>query len=170
MRAPPTTIEIFEELALREPREPAFEEEGELLDRGQLYAMVARCALLLQRLGVRAGDCVAVSGPGFGVQLVLLLAAEGLGAVTTSFQADDDPDRDFLFTQARWIFSARAQQVPDSAHFQLVDDAFVRELAQPLGDEHPAWSAAALDAPQRLTRTSGSTGRSKFMLLSRQAQ
>ena len=170
MRGPPTTIEIFEELALREPRQPAFEEDGQALDRGQLYGMIARCALLLQRLGVRPGDRVAVSGPGFGVQLVLLLAAEGLGAVTASFQAEDDPDREFLFAQVQWVFSARPQQVPAGVRFQLLDDALVRELAQPLGDEHPAWTAASLQAPQRVARTSGSSGHSKFMLLSRQVQ
>jgi hypothetical protein len=36
MRAPPSTIEIFEELALREPHQPAFLEEGAALDRGHV--------------------------------------------------------------------------------------------------------------------------------------
>ena len=170
MRAPPTTIEIFEELALREPREAAFEEEGEALDRGQFYAMIVQCALLLRRLGVRPGDRVAVSGPGFGVQFVLLLAAEGLGAVTASFQAEDDPDRDFLFARVQWVFSARPQQVPAEVRFHRIDEAFVRTLAQPLGAERLSWFATPLDAPQRITRTSGSSGRSKFMLLKRQVQ
>jgi acyl-coenzyme A synthetase/AMP-(fatty) acid ligase len=170
MRAPPITVEYFESLALEAPREPAFEEEGEALDRGQLYAMLVQCGLYLQGLGVRAGDTVAVSGPGFGVQLVVLLAAEGLGAVTASFQAEDDPDRDFLFTQVQWVFSARPQQTPAGVRFHLIDEAFVRKLAQPLGAARPAWVAIEMDAPQRLARTSGSSGRSKFMLLSRQAQ
>jgi acyl-coenzyme A synthetase/AMP-(fatty) acid ligase len=68
------------------------------------------------------------------------------------------------------VFSARAQAVPPGIRFQLVDDAFVRQLAQPLGAERPAWVATALDAPQRLTRTSGSSGHAKFMQLARQTQ
>ncbi|MDB5860100.1 MAG: hypothetical protein JWQ76_3789 [Ramlibacter sp.] len=170
MRPPPVTIEIFEELALREPREPAFLEEGETLDRGRLHSMLLQCALLLQRLGVRRGDRVAVSGPGFGIQLVVLLAAEGLGAVTASFQAEGDPDAPFLFGQVQWVFSARPQVLPPGVHFQLIDEAFVGRLAQPLGAERPTWTPAALAEPQRITRTSGSSGRSKFMLLTGQAQ
>lgn len=170
MRAPPTTIEIFEELALREPREPAFEEEGVALSRGQLHAMLLQCALLLQRLGVQRGDRVAVSGPGFGIQLVVLLAAEGIGAVTASFQAEGDPDAEFLFSQVQWVFSAREQVLPAGVRFQRLDDAFVRQLAQPLGAERPTWAPAPYPEPQRIARTSGSSGRSKFMVLSRQAQ
>ncbi|MCG2592965.1 acyl--CoA ligase [Ramlibacter sp. XY19] len=170
MRTPPTTVELFEELALREPRAPAFAEEGEGLDRGQLHAMLVRCALLLQRLGVRRGDRIAVSGPGFGIQLVVLLAAEGIGAVTASFQAEGDPDAEFLFSQVQWVFSAREQVLPVGVRFQLLDAALVRELAQPLGSERPAWEPLGLHEPQRITRTSGSSGRSKFMVLSRQAQ
>ena len=170
MRAPPVTIEVFEELALREPREPAFWEDGTAFDRAQFYAMVVQCSLLMRRLGVRRGDRLAVSGPGMGIQLVVLLAAEGLGAVTASFQAEADPDAEFLFTQVQWVFSARDQVLPPGVRFQRLDDAFVQQLAQPLGAERPTWTPAEWHEPQRITRTSGSSGRSKFMLLSRGVQ
>lgn len=170
MRPPPTTAEILEEAALREPLLPAFLEDGALLDRGQFYGMVAQCALWLQQLGVRPGERVAVAGPGYGIQLVLLLAAEGLGAVVASFNAEADVDAPFLFAHVQWVFAARPQQVPANARFQLLDEALARRWAQPLGDVRPAWNARALDAPQRISRTSGSTGASKFMLLARSAQ
>lgn len=170
MRPPPTTAEILEEAALRAPTLPALREEGSELDYAQLHGMLVQCALQLQRLGVRRGDRVAVSGPGFGIQLVLLLAAEGLGAATASFQAEDDADAAFLFTQVDWVFSARPQQVPPGVRFHQVDQAFARALAQPPAGERPAWDAPALHEPQRISRTSGSSGQSKFMVLSRAAQ
>ncbi|NML46511.1 acyl--CoA ligase [Ramlibacter sp. G-1-2-2] len=170
MRPPPSTAEILEEAALRDPLRPAFQEEGALLEVGQFYGMVAQCALWLQRLGVRRGERVAIAGPGYGVQLVLLLAAEGLGAVIASFNAEADPDASFLFSQVQWVFAARPQQVPAGVRFQLLDEALARAWAQPLGQERPAWNAQALGEPQRISRTSGSTGTSKFMLLSRAAQ
>lgn len=170
MRAPPATVEIIEELALRDPLRPALWEEGSGLNYGQLYALLVHCAFALQRLGLRRGERVAVSGPGFGVQLVLLLAAEGLGAATASFQAQDDADAAFLFTQVHHVFSGVPQVTPAGVAFHLVDDAFVRRLAGPLGVERPTWAPLELHETQRITRTSGSSGRSKFMRVSRRAQ
>ncbi|QJW84117.1 AMP-binding protein [Ramlibacter terrae] len=60
--------------------------------------------------------------------------------------------------------------VPPGVRFHLTDVAFARQLAQPLGAERPQWSPLELHEPQRITRTSGSSGRSKFMLLARAAQ
>ncbi|RYY82973.1 MAG: long-chain fatty acid--CoA ligase, partial [Comamonadaceae bacterium] len=170
MRAPPTTFEIFEELALSAPRQPALRDPDGVLDYGQLHAVLVQCGLALQRLGVRRGQRVAISGPGFGLQLALLLAAESLGATTASFQAENDSDAPFLFRQVDWVFSGVPQQVPEGVRFHLTDQAFASQLARPLGAERPAWSPLALHEPQRITRTSGSSGRSKFIVLSRGAQ
>lgn len=169
-RPVPTTAELVEELALMAPLRPAFREEHAELNYGQFYGMVAQCALHLRRLGVRRGERIAVSGPGFGIQLVLLLAAEGIGAATASFQAEDDADAPFLFTQVQWVFSARPQVLPPGVRFQLLDAEFARRLGQPLGAERPVWDPLAAHEPQRIARTSGSSGRSKFMVLSRGAQ
>ena len=169
MRPTPTTLEIVETLALQDPTRPALREDGVELNYGQFAAMLMQCAAQLQRLGVQPGQRVAVAGPGFGMQLVLLLACEAVGAVTASFQAEDDGDAAFLFTQVDWVFSGVPQVVPSGTRFVLVDSAFIRALAQPLQAE-PAWSPADLHAPQRITRTSGSSGASKFMLLLRHAQ
>lgn len=170
MRGPPTTVEIIEERALRDPSPPALREPDGTLDYGGLYATLVQCGLLLQRLGVRRGDRVAIAGPGFGVQLVLLLAAESLGAVTASFQAEGDTDAPFLFEHVDWVFSGVPQAVPAGVRFHRLDAAFAHQLGQPLGTQRPAWAPLELHEPQRMTRTSGSSGRSKFMLLSRAAQ
>ncbi|HZY16309.1 MAG TPA: AMP-binding protein, partial [Ramlibacter sp.] len=169
MRPPPSTVERVEALALRQPGRPALREDDAELSYAQFHGVLQQCGLALQRLGVRRGDRVAVSGPGFGIQLALLLACEGLGAATASFQAEGDVDAPALFRQVQWVFSARPQAVPEGVHFVLIDDAFARRLLAP-GGERPAWAAAELDAIQRISRTSGSSGTSKLMLLQRRAQ
>jgi acyl-coenzyme A synthetase/AMP-(fatty) acid ligase len=170
MRPPPTTLETIEAIALRDPRPLALREDDLDVSYGELYAMAFQCSRELHRLGVRRGHRVAVSGPGFALQLVVLLAAEALGACTASFQAEGDSDAPFLFTLVDWVCSARPQQVPEGVGFVLLDADFGRVLRQPLGPGPRPWSALALHEPQRIARTSGSTGRSKFMLVPRQAQ
>jgi acyl-coenzyme A synthetase/AMP-(fatty) acid ligase len=170
MRPSPSTAECIEEMALFDPSQPAIREEEGELNYGQLNAMLLGCGRLLQDLGVRRGDRVAVGGPGFGIQLLVLLAAESLGAVTASFQAFDDPDTEFLFPRVQWVFAARPQQVPAGVQFHLLDAEFLRRLQPGPGFRRPDWAPAAPHEPQRISRTSGSSGRSKFMVLTRQAQ
>lgn len=170
MRPPPTTAEYVETLAYLHPAKPALREDDLELNYGQLHAMLVHCARELDSLGVRAGQRVAVSGPGLALQLVLLIAAEGLGAVTASFQAEGDADADALFGLVDWVLSSKPQQVPATARFVLIDQAFADRLAPPLPRGERRWVAPPMHQPQRIARTSGSTGRSKFMLLHRAAQ
>ncbi|HEY8361084.1 MAG TPA: class I adenylate-forming enzyme family protein [Ramlibacter sp.] len=169
MRPPPTTAEIVEVIALREPDRTALWEETSRLTYGELHGMLVQCALRMQRLGVRRGHRVAVAGPGIGVQMVVLLAAEGLGALTASFLHEDDVDAPAIFGHADWVFAGAPQAVPAGVRFQPIDEEFVRALAQPLAGERPAWSALAYEEPQRLIRTSGSSGRSRLMVMDRGA-
>jgi len=168
MRPPPCTAEFVEAIATRTPKRPAFREDGVELNYAQLAGIVLQAGLYLRQLGVQRGERIAVSGPGFGIQLALLLAAEALGAVTVSFHADDDPDARFLFGHVERVFSARPQQVPAHVSFHRIDEALAAQFAQPLGDERPRWQACGWHEPQRLTRTSGSSGAAKFMVLTRQ--
>lgn len=170
MREHPTTAEYIEARAAAEPRRPAFREDGRELNYAQLDGIVAQAGLALQGLGVTRGTRVAVSGPGLGIQLVLLLAAESLGAVTLSFQAESDPDAAWLLANVDWVFSSLPQAVPGGVRFQHVDQAFAAALAQPLAAGRATWTALPPSEPQRMVRTSGSSGPSKFMLLSRQSQ
>ncbi|MBE7369888.1 class I adenylate-forming enzyme family protein [Ramlibacter pallidus] len=170
MRAPPSTLEVVEARAWSEPQRPALYEGGVQLGYGQLANQLLQCAQHLRTLGVRRGERVAVAGPGFGIQIVVLLACEAIGAVTASFEAHEDTDASELFKHVDWVFSALPQDVPPGVRFVRLDAALARRLAQPFAAEMPRWEPAGFDEPQRLTRTSGSTGASKFMLLRRQAQ
>lgn len=169
MRPPPSTAEYIEVLGQQDPRRPALRERDAQLTYGELANAVTQAALALQRLGVRSGDRVAVSGPGFGVQLAVLLAAEGLGALTASFLPEGDPDAAALLRHVDWVIGGTVPERPPGVRFQPVDGAFVRALGQP-APEPVRWAAAAWDAPQRISRTSGSSGASKLMVLRRAAQ
>ncbi len=102
--------------------------------------------------------------------MVVLLACEALGAVTLSFLAEDDPDAAFLFTQVDWVVAGRPQPLPPGVRFVPLDAAFVEMLSAPFDGPEPLWSPAELEEPQRIIRTSGSSGASKFMLLRRRVQ
>lgn len=169
-RPVPTTAEFIDANAALHPGRLALREEGTELTYGQLQCIVVQAGLALQRLGVQRGQRVAVSGPGFGIQLVLLLAAESLGAVTVSFQADNDPDAGWLLPRVDWVFSGLPQALPEGVRFVPLDAEFARRLGEPLREPPPAWTPLPAGEPQRMVRTSGSSGISKFMLLAREQQ
>lgn len=170
MRAAPTTLEFVEALAVREPRRVAVREDALELTYAQFFNLTAQCALRLHAMGVRRGDRVAVAGPGYTQQLMLLLAAESLGAATASFVDQGDTDLAFIFAQVQWVFSGRPQTVPAGVRFVLVDEGFMQAAAAPLGPAQVPYAPLGDDEVQRISRTSGSSGQSKFMLLPRRIQ
>jgi acyl-coenzyme A synthetase/AMP-(fatty) acid ligase len=171
-RANPTTFEYVEAIALREPQRPALVQDNRSWTYQALYLDLVRTIRVLHDIGVKHGDRVAVGTGGFQAGLLLLIAAENLGAVTTSFQPAGDPDVQAVFSLVDWVFCDAAQEVPARARSITVDADFVRCMtAVDPADTRPLPRVALrLDEPQRISRTSGSSGRSKFMLLTRQAQ
>jgi acyl-coenzyme A synthetase/AMP-(fatty) acid ligase len=168
----PDTFEYIEAIALRDPQRLALVQDNQSWSYHSLYLDLVRITRVLQGLGVKRGDCVAVGTSGFQAGLLLLIASENLGAVTTAFLHEKDPDAKEVFALADWVFSDFAQDVPKDVRFVRIDDAFVKRIeAVDLKDPAPLPRLALpLDEPQRISRTSGSSGRSKFMLLKRQAQ
>lgn len=169
MRAPPLTAELIEITALRDARRPALRDNALALDYGQLHAMVVQCVNWLRAAGVERGKRIAVGGPAFVTQMIVLLAAEAVGAVTASFVAETDPDAPFLFQQVTHVLASIPQDVPPGVAFHLLDDAWLQKMREPLPPGPITWTAPAWDAPHRIVRTSGSTGASKFMVLQRGA-
>lgn len=171
-RPNPTTFEYIEAVALREPQRPALVQDGQGWTYERLYAGIVRAIRVIDELGVKRGDRVAIGTSGFQAGMVLLIAAENLGAVTASFNAAGDPNAQALFAIVDWVISDVAQDVPANAREIRIDADFVRRLdAVNLADPRPLPRVAlALHEPQRISRTSGSSGHAKFMLLARQAQ
>ena len=166
----PITADYVDFHAARNPRRAALVESSGRVTYAELAMLVRRCAIELQALGVRRGQRVAVAGSGLGLELVLLLAAEGLGAATASFGATDDSAAPALWPHVDWVFCATPLDIPAPARFFLTDHAFVTRLRQPLLVQPPAWTPVEPAEGQRLLRTSGSTGAPKVMLVSRAGQ
>jgi long-chain acyl-CoA synthetase len=134
------------------------------LTYGEFRHRVIRCAQVLAALGFRAGDRVAIGGPGLGRQLLVSIAVEGLGGVTASFAAEGDDAAPALFRHVQWVIAGIACDVPVGVRTVLVDDAFLQSLQRPLEGPAPAWADPPPHAPMRLARTSGSSGAPKFLL------
>lgn len=171
-RPGPTTFEYIERHALFDPKRPALMQDNQSWTYEEVCADLVRVIRLLHAMGVRRGQRVAVGTLAFQTSMLLLLAAESLGAVTTFFLATGDPDLEPLFRIVDWVFSDRAQAVPANARFVCVDEEFVQRFQAIQAGERNALPVVAPDLhePQRITRTSGSSGLSKFMVLSRNAQ
>lgn len=176
MRAPgrplPTTFEQLEVIALREPGRLAFVQERHRWTYGALYLDIVRATRVLHATGVKRGERVAVGVQGFQVGLLLLLALENLGAVTLSFLAEGDTDAAQVFALVDWVLCDRPCAGTGSAKFIAVDAAFVHRVESEPADEAKPFprEAVAADEPFRISRTSGSSGRSKFMLMTRHSQ
>lgn len=169
-RPSPNTFEFIEAVALRDPQRLALVQDSASWTFQVLYLDLARATLVLQDLGVSRGQRVAVGAAGLQAGLLLLIAAENLGAVTTSFLPQGDPDVEAVFGLVDWVFSDMHQDTPASVRFVRLDRGFVQRMEQADTAGPIPRVALALDEPQRISRTSGSSGRSKFMLLTRQAQ
>jgi acyl-coenzyme A synthetase/AMP-(fatty) acid ligase len=171
-RAPPTTFEYIEALALREPKRLALVQDNQSWTYEALYSDLVRLVRVMHELGVTRGERVAVGTEGLQAGLLLLIAAENLGAVTTCFLPENDPDIAGVLGLVDWVFSDRPQSPPASARNVTLDSAFVARLqaVNPADGTPVPRVALGLDEPQRISRTSGSSGRSKFMVLTRQAQ
>ncbi|MBA2963934.1 MULTISPECIES: class I adenylate-forming enzyme family protein [Ramlibacter] len=169
MTLPAATAIQLEAVADRAPGRLAVHDEEGPLSYGEFRHRVVRCAQLLVSMGFRAGDRVAIGGPGLGRQLAVSIAVEGLGGVTASFAAEGDAAAPALFRQVHWVIAGLPQQVPAGVRFVALDDAFVQAWRQPLAAPAVAWPALAPDTPQRLARTSGSSGAPKFLLHDRTA-
>ena len=171
-RPPANTFECVEAIALREPQRLAIVQHERAWSYGDFHLDLVRVTRVLHELGVRRGDRVAVGTSGLQSGLVLLIAAENLGAVTASFLYEDDPDADNLFKIVDWVFSIKPVPVPDGVRNVVIGPEFIERVQRADVSDISTLPRVPLawDEPQRIARTSGSSGHSKFMLLTRHAQ
>jgi acyl-coenzyme A synthetase/AMP-(fatty) acid ligase len=171
-RPVPTTFECVEAIAWREPQRLALVQDAQSWTYHALYQDLVRAARVLHRIGVRRGERVAVGTAGLQAGLLLLIACESLGAVTLSFLPQGDPDKEAVFGLVDWVISDEPQDCPPSVRTQWLDAAFVSQVAAIEPADGARYPRVALEPrePQRVSRTSGSSGRSKFMVLTRHAQ
>lgn len=171
-RADPTSFEIIEMWALREPRRLAVAEGTQRYSYADLLAHAIRFTRHFQAAGIRQGEVVAVSQLGLFAEIVAVLACENLGAVTASFLSQGDPEEEAVFRMADWVVSERARELPAGSRSIWLDAKGVAaiEAIDPFDGVPYPRMALHLPEPHRLTRTSGSTGKAKWMLISRRMQ
>src|SRR3569832_2694250 len=103
-RPVPTTFEYIEAIALREPQRLALVQDHQSWTYDALYRDLLGVIGVLHDIGVKRGDRVAVGTQGLQAGLLLLLAAEILGALTTNFLPDKDVDAPAVFALVDWVF------------------------------------------------------------------
>jgi long-chain acyl-CoA synthetase len=145
--------------AAAQPDAPAIADDAVALDNAAFADRVARAAALLARLGVGAGDVVAIALPNRVELVVSLFAAWRLGAAATPVNPS--------------LTRAEMQYQVDDAHAKVVIGDGL-ELGAPvvevgaLADEPPLHAAPVevpSDALALLIYTSGTTGKPKGVML-----
>src|SRR3954471_13366225 len=137
--------------AAAHPDAPAIGDDAVALDNAAFADRVARAAALLARLGVGAGDVVAVAIPNRVELIIALFAAWRLGAAATPVNPA--------------LTAAEMQYQVDDARAKVVIgegevDALAAESAR-----HTEPAAVAPDALALLIYTSGTTGKPKGVML-----
>jgi acyl-CoA synthetase (AMP-forming)/AMP-acid ligase II len=142
-----------------EPHAPALADDAVALDNAAFAERVARAAALLDRLGVRAGDVVAIAMPNRVELVIALFAAWRLGAAATPVNP--------ALTSAEMQY-----QVDDAGAKVVIGDGLELDAtvvdADALAAEPSAYRAPADIRPDSLALliyTSGTTGRPKGVML-----
>jgi long-chain acyl-CoA synthetase len=142
-----------------EPHAPALADDAVALDNAAFADRVARAAALLDRLGVRAGDVVAIAMPNRVELVIALFAAWRLGAASTPVNPALTP------TEMQYQMDDAGAKVVIGDGLEL--DATVVD-ADALAAEPSAYRAPADIRPDSLALliyTSGTTGRPKGVML-----
>jgi long-chain acyl-CoA synthetase len=142
-----------------EPHAPALADDALPLDNAAFADRVARAAALLDRLGVRAGDVVAIAMPNRVELIISLFAAWRLGAAATPVNPALTP------TEMQYQVDDAGAKVVIGDGLEL--DATVVDV-DALAAEPSAYRAAADIRPDSLALliyTSGTTGKPKGVML-----
>ena len=142
-----------------EPHAPALADDAVTLDNAAFADRVARAAALLDRLGVRAGDVVAIAMPNRVELIIALFAAWRLGAAATPVNPALTP------TEMQYQVDDAGAKVVIGDGLEL--DATVVDV-DALAAEPSADRAAADIRPDSLALliyTSGTTGKPKGVML-----
>lgn len=160
------TPDHIEQLALQDPAAPAVIDEDRLISRAQLRRELDCMAAALYDLGVVEGTRVALACEHGYVHWLLVLACERLGAVSDAVLDPRREDWAALHQRADLLLST-FRPPPMACRHQVINQAWLDHLLGRL--DLPALPPLSHnpDAPARVARTSGTTGNSLRLLLSR---
>jgi acyl-CoA synthetase (AMP-forming)/AMP-acid ligase II len=163
---PPMTPDTIEQFAQQDAGALAVIDEDRLISRAQLRRELDCMAAALHDLGVVEGSRVALACEHGYVHWLLVLACERLGAVSDAVLDPRLEDWATLHQRAD-LFVSTLRPPPMACRYQRIDQAWLDHLLGRL--DLPALPTLTHnpDAPARVARTSGTTGASLRMLLSR---
>lgn len=160
------TPEHIERNALQAPDALAVIDGDRQISRSQLHHELACISHALHELGVGPGTRVALACEHAYVHWLLVLACERLGAVSDAIQ---EPLREAwasLHHRADLVATTFAPPAHAARHLRI-DQAWLDGLLTRGHATALPWPAHNPDAPARVSRTSGTTGNSLRVLLSR---
>ena len=143
--------------------------KGRAISYRQMSRDVRRFTSGLRTLGLAAGSVAAVGCDDLYVHWLLLLALERLRVASTSYRAEEADAASALLASADLVLSEPHFFAAKNKRHHSITPEWLRSVFGGAEDAD-CLASGALDDPIRLIRTSGTTGQSKHLLLSRAVQ
>ena len=142
---------------------------GRTISYAQMNGDVRRFTGALRALGLSAGSVAAIGCDDLYVHWLLLLALEQMGVASASYRAEESEVAAPLLVGADLVLSEpHFPEIESKRHFSITQEWLTGVFARAEDAENLAPQAP--DDPIRIVRTSGTTGRSKRLLLLRAVQ
>ena len=125
-------------------------------------------ARALATLGVAPGNLVAVAADDYYLHCLLLIALEAAGAASASFPPQEGESHRPLLSRADLVLTEPGCPVVGARRHHSMTAEWLQAVWALPSDDRSAAAAIAADAPVRLSRTSGTTGTMKTLVLPRQ--
>jgi acyl-CoA synthetase (AMP-forming)/AMP-acid ligase II len=167
--APATTVDYLEQHAFAQPGKVALSVDGQAFSYQRFFRDVMRVTAALQAQGLGVpGSTAAVGHDDLYQHWLLLLACENLGVATASFSQTEWQALPELIGAVDSVLVDMPPAVPVPTTRALDSAWFDQALRMPWHDTACVQrTRSPLQAPQRISRSSGTTHAPKLMLLSR---
>jgi long-chain acyl-CoA synthetase len=167
---PPSTPDYVRFHAEHTPRAIAVIEDGRAIDYATFHRDLARFTRALGAFGLPRGSFVAVAWDSFYLHWLLLLACESLGWATASFLSVERNALAPLMARVQLILSTQRLSHASGAKLHMMTpDWLAGVFGSPAGEAAPT-TPLGLDEPQRIRRSSGTSGGLKMMVATRRVE
>jgi len=166
---PPSTADYVRFHALHRPSAVALVDCDRQVTYAQFHRDLKRLTRAMRMFGLPAGSSVAVQCEELYLHWLILLACEGLGLVSASFLATEHEVSRALLEHVDLAISEHDVPASWTKARHLLTQAWVDQVLsqdEP-SDDAPQGGAIGQDQPQRIRRSSGSTGTQKMMVAHR---
>jgi acyl-coenzyme A synthetase/AMP-(fatty) acid ligase len=168
---PPSTSDYVRFHALHRPDAIALVNKGRSIDYATFDGDLGRFTRALHGFGLPRRSTVAVACEDLYVHWLLLLACEDVGVATISF-LNEERDLPLLLAHVGLVLSSHELAAEDGPKLHRLTKEWLADVfASPAieaGDAPP--TPAELDDPQRMRRSSGTTGGPKLMVAKRKVE